>query len=73
MCNKVTGTQHLSRKKKNQYISNLGPWHIRFSRNREGNGIFKDSNMLEENELLNPPSYCPVPSSKKFKTVSSLQ
>lgn len=71
VCNKVTGTQHLSSKK--NYISNWAPWHIRSSRNRAGNGIFKESNMLEKNELLNPPSYCPVPNSKQFKTVSSLQ
>lgn len=58
-------------KKKNQCISNLGPWHIRSSRKRAGNGIFKESNVLEENELLNPPSYCPVPNSKQFKSVFS--
>lgn len=71
MCNKVTSTQHLPRKKKNQCISNLGPWHIRSSRKRAGNGIFKESNVLEENKLLNPPSYCPVPNSKKFISVFS--
>lgn len=70
MCNKVTSTQHLSRKK-NQCISSLGPWHIRSSRKRAGNGIFKESNVLEENELLNPPSYCPIPKSKQFKSVFS--
>lgn len=47
VCNKVTGTQHLSRK--NQYTSNCGPWHERSSTKGAGNGIFKESNMLEEN------------------------
>lgn len=49
MCNKVTTTQHLSRK--NQPCS----WHERSSSKGAGNGIFKDNNMVEESYYWNHP------------------